>query len=228
MIRFFVILLCVGWVTHYAGADGPAAALFDERSHDFGTVPRGAKRVHAFTVTNTTRQPMRISYIRIPCNCVSARATKKELAPGEATTIVTELDTRRFGGAMTKYAYVQFDEPRDEVQLVVRAFSHDNLYFDPETLAFGKVKKGAAPEKSMTISITDSNLGGAWKATSESEFVQVNVEVMPANPGSASLRLTARLRPDLPVGDWVCTIAVRSNDARLAPIQVPLTVTIDP
>jgi hypothetical protein len=228
MIRSLIILLCVGWVTSRSEAQGPLATLFEERAHDFGTVPLGSKRVHAFTVTNTTREPLRILSIRIPCNCVTAWATKKELAPGESTTIVAQLDTRRFAGSITKSCFVLFDQPRDEVQLVLRAFSHERLFFEPETLAFGRLKKGASRERSMTISISDLNLGGALKPISQSDFVQANVEVISESPGSASFRLTARLRPDLPVGDWYCTIELRSNNPSLASIQVPLTVTIDP
>ena len=228
MVRSLIILLGFGWVTSHSEAQAPVAALFEERAHDFGTVPRGAKRVHAFTVTNTTRQPLRVLSIRIPCNCVTAQATKKEIAPGESTTIVTELDTRRFAGSMTKYCYVLFDQPREEVQLIVRAFSHEGLFCEPETVAFGKVKKGASPERSMTISITDQHLGRALKPIPQSDFVKANVEVIAESPGSASFRLTAKLDPGLPVGDWYCTIELRSDDTRLAPIQIPVTVTIDP
>src|SRR5947209_17203186 len=134
MIRSFIILLTIGLVTSGSEAQGSMAALFDARSHDFGTVPRGAKRVHPFTVTNTTGQPLRILSIRIPCNCVSAWATKRELAPGESTTVVAELDTRRFGGLLTKYAFVLFDQPREEVQLTVHAYSDDNLFMESERL----------------------------------------------------------------------------------------------
>src|SRR2546423_15313101 len=103
MIRSFIILLTIGLVTSRSEAQGSMAALFDARSHDFGTVPRGAKRVHPFTVTNTTGQPLRILSIRIPCNCVSAWPTKRELAPGESTTGVPDLNSARFGGTRARH-----------------------------------------------------------------------------------------------------------------------------
>jgi hypothetical protein len=228
MIHSTIILLAVGWLIGSSEAQGPVAAMFEEVSYDFGTVPRGSKRVHAFAVNNASREPLRILSIRIPCNCVTAHATKSELAPGESTTVIVYLDTRRFSGAMTKYAYVLFDRPREEAQLVVRAFSHDGLFCEPDSLAFGKAKKGASLEKSMSISITDPRLGGALKATSQSTFVQATVKTLEKSAGSASIQLTAKVDPNLPVGDWYTTIELRSEDARLAPIQIPVTVTIDP
>jgi hypothetical protein len=227
MIRSLIILLGVGWTISPSHAQSPAA-MFEEVSYDFGTVPRGSKRVHTFAVTNTSRELLRILSIRIPCNCVTAHATKKELAPGESTTVIVHLDTRRFSGPMTKYAYVLFDQPRDEVQLVVRAFSHDGVFCEPESLAFGRANKGTPLEKSMTISITDARLAASSKPISQSAFVRATVEVLANSTGSATFRLTAKLDPSLPVGDWYTTIELRSEDTRLAPIQIPLTVTIDP
>jgi hypothetical protein len=228
MIRSLMILLAVGWTISPSEAQSPVAAMFEVLSYDFGTMPRGSKRVHAFAVTNTSREPLRILYIRIPCNCVTAHATKKELGPGESTTVIVELDTRRFSGPMTKYAYVLFDQPRDEVQLVVRAFSHDGLFCEPESLAFGRVKKGGSLEKSISISISDARVGGALKPISQSAFVHATVETLAKSAGNASFRLTAKLEPNLPVGDWYTTIELRSEDSRLAPIQVPVTVTVEP
>ncbi len=89
---------------------------------------------------------------------------------------------------MTKYCYVLFDQPREEVQLVVQAFSHEGLFFEPETFAFGKVKKGGSAEKSMTISITDENVRGALQVTAESGFVQAALDSSIPSQGTATVR----------------------------------------
>src|SRR5437667_8844228 len=99
---------------------GPAAAatwadaMFDELSKDFGSVPRGPTLSHPFRLTNQTGQPVHISGVRVSCGCVSAGALRDDLAPGQSTAILTNMDTMRFYGTRTVTIYVQFDRPQWE------------------------------------------------------------------------------------------------------------------
>jgi hypothetical protein len=118
MVRSTLVLAAVLSVTGTASAASWADALFDERAHDFGAVPRGATQSFSFRLTNNSGGPVHIASLRVGCNCVTAVATKTQLAAGEKTTVVVRVDTRPLSGPFQKPIFVQFDRPRfEEVRL---------------------------------------------------------------------------------------------------------------
>ena len=124
MLRYILVLgagLCLV-VPVWAGSW--ADAMFQERSADFGSVPRGPTLAHPFRLTNNTGRPVHISSVRVSCGCVSASAQDTVLAPGQSTAIQAYMDTRRFLGSKGVTIYVSFDQPdRAEVRLWVQANS---------------------------------------------------------------------------------------------------------
>src|SRR5947209_3729329 len=107
-----------------AASAAPAAtwadAMFDELSRDFGSVPRGPTLTHHFQLTNRSGVPVHIASARVSCGCVTATVLQPDLAPGQSTSVVAEMDTRRFTGTKTVTIYVQFDRPQwEEVRLWV-------------------------------------------------------------------------------------------------------------
>src|SRR3954447_2684966 len=81
-----------------AGAANWAEGLFAEKAHDFGPVPRGGKFRHDFLLTNRLAEPLTVLNVRASCGCTTGRARASMLAPGEATVIEAEIDTRNFVG----------------------------------------------------------------------------------------------------------------------------------
>jgi beta-lactamase regulating signal transducer with metallopeptidase domain len=103
-----------------------AEEWFDEVLKDFGTVQRGPTLRHTFRLTNTTKDTIHVSGVRVTCGCLTAVPSPTELAPGQKGSVLVTLDTRRFSGPKTVRVFVEFDRPRaDEVVLMVRANSRD-------------------------------------------------------------------------------------------------------
>jgi hypothetical protein len=102
----------------------PAAALFEERSWDFGAVERGKTLVHSFRMTNPTDRPVQVESVRSSCGCLTVVPTKVRLDPGQAKNIDVHVDTSRLIGHKTMTVYVLFSEPwAGEVRLQVDADS---------------------------------------------------------------------------------------------------------
>src|SRR5438445_492860 len=140
MLRYSLlsaVLLAAACPVHASSwADG----LFDELSKDFGSVPHGTVAVHPFRLVNNTGSPVRVISVRVSCGCTSASALQTNLAPGQETVILAQMDTRRFYNTKSVTIYVQFDQPRfEEVRLWVQANSRDDLAFSPESINFGKI-----------------------------------------------------------------------------------------
>ena len=92
-----------------ARADAWTDALFPEKSHDFGPVPRGVKVKHDFLLVNRLSEPITIVNLRPSCGCTSGRAHASTVPPGQTTVIEAEMDTRNFVGPKATVLFVTLD-----------------------------------------------------------------------------------------------------------------------
>jgi hypothetical protein len=228
MLRYSLVLLAG------LAAAGPAAAatwadgLFDELSKDFGSVPRGPTLVHPFRVTNNTSGPVSIASVRVSCGCVSATALKNYLNPGEETAVVARMDTTRFTGPKSVTIFVQFDRPAsEEVRLWVQANGRNDFNVTPDTLVFGQVKRGGTPAASTTVTFYGQADVRITDVKGESNYIQSTIKEVRRQDSEVSYQITVKLRGDTPAGKWYTDLWVRTNNAALPQIRVPLTVEIE-
>jgi hypothetical protein len=210
----------------------PAASwadlLFQETSKDFGSVPRGPAQQHSFVIRNTTSDPVRISLLRVSCGCVVASIDRNVLQPGEESAIVARMDTTRVKGIKTVTIFVHFDQPRsEEVRLWLRANARDDVVVTPETLAFGQIKRGGSPATSVRILFQADGRTRITEVQAESNYIQAAVRELTRQPNEVVYELTARLRPDAPVGRWFTDVWLKTDNASMPRVRVPLTVEIE-
>jgi hypothetical protein len=228
MVRTYLAVLVGLWAACPAFAGSWADALFDGLTRDFGTVQRGPMLTHAFQVTNKTAQPLHIAGVRVSCGCVAAAAQKFDLAPGETTAIVAEMDTRRFSGHKAVTVYVYFDRPAwEEVRLQVQANGRDDVNFTPESFAFGRVRKGNSPTATVNLTLYGSN----WQivdARCDSNYVQTSLQEARRTQTDVSYHITAQVRGECPVGRWYTDVWLSTNNPSTPRVRVPLTIDIEP
>jgi hypothetical protein len=228
MSRYSLVFLAGLLTAVPAAASTWADKMFDEHSKDFGSVPRGPKLTHPFRLVNNTGYPVHISNVRASCGCVTAHVLHHDLAPGQETAVVVQMDTRMFQRDRNVTVFVQFDQPRiEEVRLWVQANSREDVSVSPDTLAFGRTKRGTSPTASVTVSFAGN---GQWQVVgiaSESNYVVTGMREVRRDGAEVAYELSARLRPDAPVGKWYTDIWLRTNNPTTPRIRVPLTVEIE-
>jgi hypothetical protein len=159
---------------------------------------------------------------------VSATALKTYLQPGEETAVVARMDSTRFIGVKSVTIYVTFDRPAlEEVRLWVQANGRNDFAVTPDTLAFGTHKRGSAPTASVLLTFFGNGQAQITDVKCESNYVQYVLHETRRQDAEVAYELTARLRPDAPVGRWFTDVWLRTNDANMAPIRVPLTIDIE-
>jgi hypothetical protein len=224
--RFSLVILLGLCATGSASASW-ADALFDELSRDFGSVPRGPTLTHPFRLVNKTNQRVHIASVRVSCGCTSAQALQQDLAPGQETAILVQMDTRRFQHTKSVTIFVQFDQPRwEEVRLWVQANSRDDVTVIPESLAFGTIKRGSTSATAVNITFLGD---GNWQilgVKSDSNYVQTAVKQIRRDAGEVSYQLTAALRPDTPAGKWYTDVWLQTNNPTTPRVRVPLAVEV--
>jgi hypothetical protein len=215
------------------GAARPAAGsepLFDEQAHDFGTVPRGVMLSHPFRLTNTGDRPVRVTGIRVSCGCTTGSMQQAEVPAGQSGTLLAQMDTRRFAGTKTVTIFVTFDRGggSEEAQLSVTALSREDFTVSPDAVAFGKVLRGAEPAAGVTVAQVGDP---GWQITgvsSDSNYVQVSAKASRQPTGEITYALTARLRPDTPVGRWFTDVWLHTDRQDVGRIRIPVSVEVDP
>jgi hypothetical protein len=160
--------------------------------------------------------------------CSSARALQYELQPGQETAIMATMDTNQFLNTKTITIFVTFSQPRvEEVRLWIQANSREDVMFQPNELAFGRVKRGSAAESKVTISF----LGGAntqiLELKSDSNFVQTAFKAIPRNGNDTAYEITAKLRDDTPAGKWYTDLWLKTNNPAMPKLRVPVTVEVE-
>jgi hypothetical protein len=231
MSRYSIVLLA-GFLSAAPALAGTwAEGMFEEFSKDFGSVPRGQILTHPFTIKNNTGQTVTISGVRVSCNvCTSATVLKGQLQPGEETAVSVRMDAGKFLGTKTVYVYVTFSQPQyEEVRLWVQANSRDDVNLTPDTVAFGRVKRGEAASKSATITFYGGVPSDITEVQSESYYVQAKLgEARRGNGSEVSYDVNLKLRPDTPVGKWYTDVWVKTSNPSMPRVRVPLTVEIEP
>ncbi|HOJ38109.1 MAG TPA: DUF1573 domain-containing protein [Ignavibacteriales bacterium] len=73
---------------------------------DFGNVKEGEIINYPLKLKNTGKKPLIISNINPSCGCTVVNFSKKELLPGEETTVDIKLDTKGFSGRIKKSVHI--------------------------------------------------------------------------------------------------------------------------
>jgi hypothetical protein len=227
MVRFSlvgVVLLALAAEARATWAD----AMFDELSRDFGSVPHGTLLVHPFRLVNNTGSTVRITEVRPSCGCTTARALTTVLAPGQETAIIASMDTRRFYNAKNVTIFVKFDQPRfEEVRLWLQANSRDDVSFSAESIGFGRVKRGGAPVSTIKVTFQGDGSMRVLEARSESNYVQPVLRELARGPADVTYEVAARIRSDIPAGKWYTDIWLKTNNANMPKLRVPVTIEVE-
>jgi hypothetical protein len=205
-----------------------AESMFQDLSKDFSSVPRGPMLVYDYRITNNTKETLRISGVRVSCGCVSAAAQKNELKPGEETSVHATMDTNRFIGIKTVYIYVTFTQPRyEEVRLWIQANARTDVSVSPDTFALGQIKRGNGATGNISLTYYGGNGFKITDVTAETNYIQPTFKEIKRGEADVSYQLTATLRADAPVGHWYTDVWVKTNNAAMPKIRVPLNVDIE-
>lgn len=187
--------------------------------------------VHYFRFTNTTGQTITLGQPRVSCGCTSAAILKAQIAPGETSAVVAQMDTRRIPTPNTLKSvivYVPFlsPGPPEEVALRVQTVCRDDLVMAPDTLAFGNLKKGQGGKVSTKVTFTSDPNWQITESTSTGGFVKVSHKLESRQGSYVTYEITATLDKDCPVGNWTSDVYLKTSNPAVAQLRVPVTVVV--
>ena len=203
-----------------------AKKMFDHTSYNFGTVARGAKVEHTFTLENIYEEDMQISEVRSTCGCTATKIGKRRLKKWEKGEIVTEVDTRGFYGRKDSTLTVVFGgQFPAEVQLHVHAYIRSDIVVQPGSVQFGSVAEGTAAVQKVTISYAGRRNWEIKKVETGNPHLEANAVKAARSPvGQVTYDLVVKLKADAPAGYVRDFLILVTNDRRPQYSRVPLAV----
>jgi hypothetical protein len=81
----------------------------DLNTWDAGDVKEGVVLKHDFVLKNESNAVLNIKDVHTSCGCTVSSAKKKELAPGESTSIEVKVNTKGDSGNIKQLVYVHTD-----------------------------------------------------------------------------------------------------------------------
>ena len=138
------------------------------------------------------------------------------------------MDTRMFVNTKTRTILVLSDNGKlAESRLLVQAESHENLAFFPDSLDFGKIKRGDAPTRHMVVAVPDQPKLQITKATCESKFIQVKVQELGRGTTRAVYQVSATVRSNIPEGELFTHVELSTNNPAMPRLFVPVRVEVE-
>ena len=181
-----------------AQAASPRASV-PASSHDFGTVRKGERLTHTFTMFNDGAAPVTI--LRIELTAPGTKASfRKTIPPGELGQITMEWDTSTLQGEFEAAAVVHVDDPNQKkVALTLRAVVKAALEFAPSPAVFFSAYRDETPER--TVQIVNNEKQPLTITGAESPSDHYDVSVGTVRSGFAyDVRIT--VRPGVPFGRY--------------------------
>ncbi len=199
-----------------------AEKMFQDRTHDFGDVARGAKAEFRYELTNLYEEDVHISSIRSSCGCTSPRIEKKDLKTHETTAIVAKINTDRFQGQKGATLTVTFDKPYyAQVQLQTRVYIRSDVVFNPGSVEVGAVAEGQAADRQVTVAHAGRSDWQILDVVCTNPHLSATFQ-QTQRGGSTRYQISVHLDENAPVGYLREHIVLKTNDYNRT--QVPLLV----
>lgn len=90
---------------------GGPQIVFDDESHNFGTIKEGIVAVYTFKFTNTGDQPLILKDVRPSCGCTTPDWSKEPVLPGKTGQIIVKFNSAGRPGRFNKSITITSNVP---------------------------------------------------------------------------------------------------------------------
>lgn len=226
-----IVAVALAWCAAFASSSSANSftQLFQETSHDFGTVARAAKTEYRFQFENPYSQPIHVRSVRTSCGCTTPIVETEIVPPGGQGVILARFNTGTHSGARAATVTVTFDKPSfGEVQLHVKGYIRTDVVFQPGEVNFGSVSQGEG--KSMDV-VLDYAGKPTWEITRiqcDESCIKLEKEEKSRKNGRIQYAIKVRLDENAPSGPIESEIVIYTNDRNLTTVPLKLTANVMP
>jgi hypothetical protein len=129
--HIILLLLCC----HGRAVVAQSRIVFDTKSIDLGTIPKGSPAEFTYAFTNTGDSPLIISMVKSSCGCVAPHFSYEPVAPGQRGEVKAKYDSHRVGPCHKSLTVLSNDPENPTITLILKA----NIFPMDQRLVFSEV-----------------------------------------------------------------------------------------
>lgn len=158
-------------------------------TYDFGEAPSGESVQAPFTLRNGGDEPLIISYVRTSCGCTTTALEKRELAPGEETSLVATLSLKGRSGPQSKHLTIGSNDPdHPDRQALIQGAAVCYLTISPSLIYLSSIPQGQPVTR--TVEITSENNTPFQILAIEASHTDLAVQVFATESNAYRLEVT--------------------------------------
>ena len=208
-----------------------AEKMFEVRSHDFGTVARGADVKHTLTVKNPYEETVRLVSLDKTCGCTAAKADFTQLKTGETGQITLEMNTVQFMGEKKSNVLVNLafeGGGTTQVRIPVRSYIRSDVVVQPGSADFGAVEIGSGGTKTLKVDYAGKPDWRIEGVESSSPHVTAEAVETARTGGTVTYDLVVKVAEGAPLGVVKDRLVLRTNDSPSGDVPVLVSATVNP
>ncbi len=233
----FIAISANTWAQNYryqAGYSQPqsswAAALTDQKQHDFGVVPKASAQRHTFRFTNSLDSDLQLTGVRASCGCIKPKVLTPTVKPGEQAELLIEFDTKNFDGTRSATATLSLQRsgPRREyaeIQFSIKGVIRRDVVVEPLTIDFGSIIVGNATQRVVTVKYAGNPQWQLLNVASSNPRIQLSLEETRRDLATRRIdyQITVTVPADCPEGAINDDLTLTTSDLSNQVLRVPMT-----
>lgn len=198
----------------------------NEKSWDFGYIPKGSRVTHTFIIKNTGEDSLKNLKARPSCGCTAAPLEKTTLMPGDSTFLEVTFNAKNFNGPVTKTIYLESNDPNNPfIDLVFTAnvgAPIPNLSLTPQDVSFDTIKTLTNDVKKILIKNINSDLKLSLSMLYPPKpWVAYKMRKKSIRPGQ-ELELEVRLKQEPKAGEFFTSMTLICDDPNKSRFTIPI------
>lgn len=199
---------------------------------DTGRVVLGARAERTVTWKNVSKVPVELSIVRKSCHCVESRFDSEHLEPGAQTTLHLAVFVQEGTGEQDHAVVVEAQPPKSgndpraeaEQQVARIRFTPDRMYeVRPEKLHISCI---AGETRLALLSVGRLTRGDLKISDCVPTIPHLTAGAPVGNPVNPYVQTVGLTVKSMEPGEWIGTIDVTTNSARLPMRRVPVKLTV--
>ena len=190
---------------------------FDIKGVNLGRLARNQWRDYSFKFQNLGDDTLKIHYIETNCLCLTAQATKYEVAPGDSAEILAKLEAYKYAGyKVTKTLNIVTNDPDEpSVPLTVVANIIDIARIEPQAIHMPNVQAGQSA--SAEARLLQEGAQSLIIRKIETSSPRISVTTSPLEDEQKGYALAITIAPDMPEGKFDELVTIFTNYGNYRP-----------
>ncbi|MEK7793568.1 MAG: DUF1573 domain-containing protein [Candidatus Hydrogenedentota bacterium] len=203
-------------------------------SYDLGFIDNNKIAEGSVKIRNKGGAPLQITQVNTSCGCTKGKMKEDVIPPGGEGVLNVTVDPAKIPGFFSQKTLSIFsNDPKNSVIKVdVIARINAEIAWEPESLEFGKIAQGETLEKKVIVRQNTDEAFSLNEVTlsPRPEVFDLSFIERPKEEWKVADRkeweVTAKLRPDSPVGNFPSRIRLGTDLKRLKQTNIPLTIEV--